>query len=67
PFCYPCDGKLKFAVYLDDKPLESLPSAQDQTSGWLPPSGRNFGAIQHYSIAVADTKPHALRIEYVQT
>ncbi|MGA7109800.1 MAG: glycoside hydrolase family 3 C-terminal domain-containing protein [Terracidiphilus sp.] len=67
PFCYPCDGKLKFAIYLDGKALEPLPPPQDQTPGRLPPSGRNFGAIQHFSIPFADTRPHALRIEYIQT
>jgi beta-glucosidase len=67
PFCYPCDGKLKFAISLDGKALEPLPPPQDQTPGRLPPSGRNFGAIQHFSIAFADTKPHALRIEYIQS
>jgi beta-glucosidase len=35
--------------------------------GKLPPSGRNFGGIQHYSVPIADTVPHALRIEYTQT
>jgi beta-glucosidase len=66
PFCYPCDGKLRFAIYLDGKALEPQPLAQDQTPGRLPPSGRNFGAIQHFSISFADTRPHALRIEYIQ-
>ena len=66
PFCYPCDGKLKFAIYFDGKALEALPpDAQGQ--GKLPPSGRNFGAIQRFSIPFADTRPHALRIEYVQS
>ncbi|HUB31011.1 MAG TPA: glycoside hydrolase family 3 C-terminal domain-containing protein [Terracidiphilus sp.] len=66
PYCYPCDGKLKFAIYLDGKALEPQPPA-DQAPGRLPPSGRNFGAIQHFAIPFADTKPHALRIEYTQT
>jgi beta-glucosidase len=67
PFCFPCDGKLKFAIYLDGKPLEPLPPPQAQSPGRLPPSGRNFGAIQHFSIPFADTTPHALRIEYIQS
>jgi beta-glucosidase len=67
PFCFPCEGKVKFAIYLDGKALEPVQPAQDQAPGRLPPSGRNFGAIQHFSIPFADTKPHALRIEYVQT
>lgn len=68
PFCYPCDGKLKFAIYLDGKPLDPLPS-DPQTPGrsGLPPSGRNYGAAQRYSIAFADTNPHSIRIEYVQS
>jgi beta-glucosidase len=65
PLCTPCDGKVSFAIYLDGKALEPLPP-QAQTPGRLPPSGRNFGAIQHYSIPFADTRPHALRIEYIQ-
>jgi beta-glucosidase len=67
PLCFPCDGKLIFSISLDGKPLEPLPPAQDQTPGRLPPSGRNFGAIQHFSLPFSDTKPHALRIEYVQS
>ena len=66
PFCYPCDGKLKFAVYLDDKPLDALPQPPASTPG-LPPSGRNYGNAQRYSIPFADTNPHSLRIEYIQS
>jgi beta-glucosidase len=66
PFCYPCDGKLKFAIFLDGKALEPLPP-DTQGPGKLPPSGRNFGAIQHFSIPFSDTRPHALRIEYIQS
>jgi beta-glucosidase len=33
----------------------------------LPPSGRNFGGLQHFAIPFSDTKPHAIRIEYVQS
>jgi beta-glucosidase len=66
PFCYPCDGKLKFAIYLDGNALEALPP-DAQGPGRLPPSGRNFGAIQRFSIPFADTRPHALRIEYIQS
>jgi beta-glucosidase len=66
PFCYPCDGKLKFAIYLDGKVLDALPP-DAQGPGRLPPSGRNFGAIQRFSIPFADTRPHALRIEYIQS
>jgi beta-glucosidase len=66
PFCFPCEGKLKFAVYLDGKQLEPAAPPTPTTSK-LPPSGRNYGAIQHFSIPFADTRPHDLRIDYVQT
>ena len=66
PFCTPCDGKVKFPVYLDDKQLQpTQPSAE--AAAKLPPSGRNYGAIQHFSIPFADTKPHALRVEFTQS
>jgi beta-glucosidase len=68
PFCYPCGGKLKFAIYLDGKPLEPLPPPPTPPGApGLPPSGRNFGGVQRYSIAFADTSPHSLRIEYIQS
>ena len=66
PLCYPCNGKLKFAIYLDGNPLEALP-LQASAPGKLPPSGRNFGAIQHFSIPFTDTNPHSIRIEYSQS
>jgi beta-glucosidase len=66
PFCYPCGDKLKFAIYLDGKQLE--PNAPPTpTTNKLPPSGRNYGAIQHFAIPFADTRRHDLRIEYIQT
>jgi len=66
PFCYPCEGKLKFAVYLDGKQLE--PGAPPTpTTSHLPPSGRNFGNILHFAILFADTRRHDLRIEYIQS
>ncbi|MGA8090713.1 MAG: glycoside hydrolase family 3 C-terminal domain-containing protein [Terracidiphilus sp.] len=66
PFCYPCQDKVKFAVYLDGNQLE--PNAPPTpTTNKLPPSGRNYGAIQHFAVPFADTRPHDLRIEYVQT
>jgi beta-glucosidase len=67
PRCYPCDGKLKFGIYLDGKALEPLPPPGAQEPGRLPPSGRNSGEIQHFSIPFADTNPHAIRIEYIQS
>jgi beta-glucosidase len=66
PFCYPCGDRLKFAIYLDGKQL--VPDAPPTpTTNKLPPSGRNYGAIQHFAIPFADTHPHDLRIEYIQT
>ena len=67
PFCYPCGGKLKFAIYLDSKPLEPLPPVQEPGSNFHPPSGRGMIAIQHYAIPFADTNPHQLRMEYIQS
>jgi len=66
PICYPCGDKVKFAVYLDGKQLEPA-SPPTPTTTRLPPSGRNYGAIQHFSISFADTRPHDLRIEYIQS
>jgi beta-glucosidase len=67
PICYPCGGKVKFAVYLDDKALEQLPPPAADAAAKLPPSGRNFGGLQRFAIPFADTKPHAIRIEYIQS
>ena len=66
PYCYPCDGRVSFAIYLDGKQLAALAPEQLEKQGKLPPSGRNFGAMQHFSIPFADTNPHSLRIEYIQ-
>jgi beta-glucosidase len=66
PFCTPCDGKVKFAFYLDGKQLQPVQPA-GQAALKLPPSGRNYGAIQHFSIPFANTRPHALRIEFIQS
>ena len=66
PICYPCGDKLKFAVYLDGKQLEPA-APPTPTATRLPPSGRNYGAIQHFSIPFSDTRPHELRIEYIQS
>ena len=65
PRCGSCDGKVAFALYLDGKALQPTAPPTD-AMGKLPPSGRNFGGLQHYSIPFADAKPHALRIEYSQ-
>lgn len=66
PECYPCDGKLSFAIYLDGQVLEPLPPAAEPGSNFHPPSGRGRIAIQHFPIPFADTRPHQLRIEYIQ-
>jgi beta-glucosidase len=66
PVCYPCEGKLQFAVYLDGKKLDIAPP-RAQAGAKLPPSGRNFGGLQQFSIPFADTNPHAIRIEYIQS
>jgi len=66
PICYPCQDKLKFAVYLDGKKLEPT-APPTPTATKLPPSGRNYGAIQHFAISFSDTRPHELRIEYIQS
>jgi beta-glucosidase len=66
PICYPCQDKLKFAVYLDGKKLEPS-TAPTPTATKLPPSGRNYGAVQHFALPFADTRPHELRIEYIQS
>lgn len=67
PYCYPCDNKLSFAIYLDGKPLEPLPPAAEPGSNFHPPSRRGRIAIQHFAIPFADVKSHQLRIEYIQS
>ena len=67
PFCYPCDGKLKFGVYLDGKPLEALPPEPPPAGVRVPPSGRGLISTQRYAIPFADTKPHQFRLEYIQS
>ncbi len=66
PFCYPCAGKLQFAVYLDGKKIDTAPP-QSQAGVKLPPSGRNSGGLQQFSIPFTDTNPHSIKIEYVQS
>ena len=66
PICYPCNGNLKFAVYLDGKQLEAA-APPTPTTTKLPPSGRNFGGLLRFSIPFTDTRPHDLRIDYIQS
>jgi beta-glucosidase len=66
PFCYPCNGNLKVALYLDGKQVEAA-APPVPTTNHLPPSGRNFGGILHFAIPFGDTRPHDLRIEYIQS
>ena len=65
PFCYPCGGNVKFSIEVDGKPIEPVAPA-NQGATRLPPSGRNFGGLQHFSIPFTNTRPHALQMEYVQ-
>jgi beta-glucosidase len=66
PRCGVCDGKVANSVSLDGKALQpTAPAAPAESK--LPPSGRNYGGLQHFSIPFADTAPHALRIEYTQS
>jgi beta-glucosidase len=68
PFCYPCANKLKFAIYLDGKVLEPLPPQPiPENAGPHPPSGRGLIANQRFAIPFTDTKPHQLRMEYIQS
>jgi beta-glucosidase len=63
PFCYPCQGRVKFSIYLDGKPLDpSQPSGSTAT-----PSGRVSLSNPHYTIPFADTRPYPIRIEYSQS
>jgi beta-glucosidase len=67
PFCYPCGGNVHLAVFIDGKPLEPLAATTSAVGAPpLPPSGRNFGGVQHFAMPFHDDKPHALRIEYLQ-
>jgi beta-glucosidase len=66
PYCYPCNGELRFALSLDGKLLDPLPAPTAPGAAGLPPSGRNYGAVQRYAIPFADTRPHSIRIEYIQ-
>ena len=66
PFCYPCGGNVKFTIEVDGHAIQpATPTSQGSTR--LPPSGRNFGGLQHFSIPFTDTRPHALHIEYIQS
>ena len=68
PYCYPCGGKVSFAIYLDGKPLEPTPPAAPAPGQpGLPPSGRNFGELQRFAIPFKDTTPHSIRMEYIQS
>ena len=67
PFCYPCGGKLKFAILMDGKPLEPMPPDSPPAGVKVPPSGRGLISTQRFAIPFADTKPHQLHVEYIQT
>jgi beta-glucosidase len=55
--CYPCGDREKFSVYLDGKPVGGFASPDSVES-------RQSGTPR-FSINFADTKPHALRVEYL--
>ena len=67
PFCYPCEGKVKFGIYLDGKPLEPLVPQPSSAGIRVPPNGRGLISNPHYAIPFADTKPHQFRVEYTQS
>lgn len=68
--CYPCDGKLAYAIYIDGKPLEKLPAAPENVSNANTdpdaPKPAPEASVPRFSVKFADTKPHQLRIEYIQ-
>ena len=53
--CYPCGDKEKFAVYIDDKRVDdfAVPGGEYRPSG-----------TPRFSVALNDTQPHQLRVEY---
>ncbi|HWA96560.1 MAG TPA: glycoside hydrolase family 3 C-terminal domain-containing protein [Terracidiphilus sp.] len=65
PRCYPCDGKVLFSLYIDGKKVDPL-APPNVGAGHLPPSGRNFGATQHFDVSFVQAKSHKLRMEYTQ-
>jgi beta-glucosidase len=66
PICSPCGGKVQFALYVDGQKLEPA-APPSPTTDKIPPSGRNYGAIQHFAIPLDDSNPHPIRIEYIQS
>jgi beta-glucosidase len=54
--CYPCGDHEKFAVYIDGKPVAGFASP----GGEYRPSG-----TPRFSVALNDTAPHQLRVEYL--
>jgi beta-glucosidase len=65
PSCYPCGGKVKFAVYLDGKPLQALPPEPPPPGVKAQPSGQV--STPRYAIRFTDTRPHPFRLEYLQS
>ncbi|MFC5861877.1 glycoside hydrolase family 3 C-terminal domain-containing protein [Acidicapsa dinghuensis] len=62
PDCYPCGGKVSFAIYLDGQLLKPSPYNSDNHS-----QARADGPIQHFPISFTDTLSHQLRMEYIQS
>ena len=54
--CYPCGDHEKFAVYIDGKPVAGFASPGGESR----PSG-----TPRFSVALNDTAPHELRVEYL--
>jgi beta-glucosidase len=54
--CYPCGDHEKFVVYIDDKPVSNFasPGGESRSSG-----------TPRFSVALDDTQPHELRVEYL--
>jgi len=53
--CYPCGDAEAVKLFFDDKPLTDQPVAENEYR----PSG-----LKPFALHFADTKPHAIRIEY---
>jgi len=73
PPCYPCDGKLTYKIFFEDKPLKPIATPQAAANsnalgadGMAAAPEKGSAAAPRYSIAFTDTKPHSIRIEYTQ-
>jgi beta-glucosidase len=64
PSCYPCAGKVKFAIYLDGKPLAPQPPPPGVRVSL---SSHDLISNPHYAIPFADTRLRQFRVEYIQS